>query len=666
MTLSRLVFRSMRKNMKQYYLYFFALIFSVMLCFSFVTLQSNPTVEKALEESGTATAGFEAATYVLYFIVTFFVLYANHLFMKRRSKEIGLYQLIGMTKGLIIRLIALENIILFVFAVLIGMVTGFLSSRLFAMMLLKLLEMDDIVTLSFSIVALQQSVMIFSILLVVILIQMVWMIRRVTLISLFNAAQKADERIKRFSIFHMIMGILGVGLIIYGYYESTRLFELDENRMRNLFGYMLLILVSTILGTFLFFRYSVALMMNIIRSRKKGHLNIKDVMAVTPIMHRMKGNSKSLTLITTLTGLAVGIITLSYIGYYSSETSARQSSPYDYTILNNEGYEFLDQLQLEGIDFEKDTYKISKVSFSMKNLINDELQNALLFDEDIDAETPVVSLTDYRQVNPNFTLENGDAIITSYANYFSEIMPLEKERYLLVQAGDKKVELFIRDIKKKDYFLHQDVSFGGAPVLVVTDEIFEQLSEAEGNDVFWTSQIGINLLHEQDQQRAEEIYEQLKEQRTVYGEIEEDGHVNSWVPKSFEQLRKDQISMIGTTVFVTAFLGLAFLLTTGSILYFKQMSEAEEEKDSYTTLRKIGFSTQDLMRGIYAKQAFNFGVPLVIGLLHSYFAVKSGWFLFGSELVAPLVITMSLYVAMYAVFSFLSTAYYKKIIKSSL
>src|SRR5690606_13377633 len=181
-----------------------------------------------------------------------------------------------------------------------------------------------------------------------------------------------------------------------------------------------------------------------------------------------------------------------------------------------------------------------------------------------------------------------------------------------------------------------------------------------------TSQIGINLLHEQELQRVEEIYEQFKEQRTIYGEVEEDGHVNSWVPKSFEQLRKEQISTIGTTVFVTAFLGLAFLLTTGSILYFKQMSEAEDEKGSYTTLRKIGFSTQALMRGIYAKQAFNFGVPLVIGLLHSYFAVKSGWFLFGSELVAPLVITMSLYVAMYAVFAFLSTAYYKKIIKSSL
>ena len=85
--------------MKHYYLYFFALIFSVTLFFSFVTLQYNESIIKVTKASGTAAAGFEAASYMLYFIVLFFVLYANHLFIKRRSKEIGLYQLIGPRRG---------------------------------------------------------------------------------------------------------------------------------------------------------------------------------------------------------------------------------------------------------------------------------------------------------------------------------------------------------------------------------------------------------------------------------------------------------------------------------------------------------------------------------------------------------------------------------------
>src|SRR5690606_16576226 len=144
-------------------------------------------------------------------------------------------------------------------------------------------------------------------------------------------SKKADERIKPFGVFQMIMGIIGIALIYFGYYKSTQLFNIaDPDAATNLFMNMLLILASTIFGTFLFFRFSVSFIMNLLRSRKKGHLNVVDVLAVSPIMHRMKSNAKSLTLITTLTALAIGIMGLSYISYYSSENNARQSSPYDY------------------------------------------------------------------------------------------------------------------------------------------------------------------------------------------------------------------------------------------------------------------------------------------------------------------------------------------------
>ena len=99
---------------------------------------------------------------------------------------------------------------------------------------------------------------------------MIWMIKRVSLLSLFQASKKADERIKRFNLFQMLMGLIGIGLIAYGYYESTQLFNIaDENAANNLFLNMIIILTSTILGTFLFFRFSVAFIMNLLRVRKR-------------------------------------------------------------------------------------------------------------------------------------------------------------------------------------------------------------------------------------------------------------------------------------------------------------------------------------------------------------------------------------------------------------
>ena len=267
MSLSKLVFRSMKKNMKHYYLYFFALIFSVTLFFSFATLQFNADVLATVSGSGTATVGFKAATYILYFIILFFVLYANHLFMKRRSKEIGLYQLIGMTKSLIVRLLAFENVLLFVGAVVIGIVVGFFSSRFFAMILLRVLEKEALVKMSFSTEALQQSIVVFAILLVIVLMQMMWMIYHVSLLSLFTASKQADERVKRFSPLQMGIGFLGLILIAYGYYASTKLFDIET--AGNLFLNMIIILAFTIGGTFLVFRFSVTFILNVVRLKKK-------------------------------------------------------------------------------------------------------------------------------------------------------------------------------------------------------------------------------------------------------------------------------------------------------------------------------------------------------------------------------------------------------------
>ncbi|MNP28488.1 Bacitracin export permease protein BceB [compost metagenome] len=129
---------------------------------------------------------------------------------------------------------------------------------------------------------------------------------------------------------------------------------------------------------------------------------------------------------------------------------------------------------------------------------------------------------------------------------------------------------------------------------------------------------------------------------------------------------KGQKQNMGLIMFIVAFLGLTFLITSGCILYFKQMDESENEKPNYTILRKLGFTQGDLLRGIQMKQLFNFGIPLVIGLLHSYFAVKSGWFLFGTELWTPMILVMLLYTALYSIFAILSVFYYKKVIKEAL
>ena len=78
-------------------------------------------------------------------------------------------------------------------------------------------------------------------------------------------------------------------------------------------------------------------------------------------------------------------------------------------------------------------------------------------------------------------------------------------------------------------------------------------------------------------------------------------------------MSNNQKQIMGLIMFIVGFLGLTFLITSGCILYFKQMDESEDEKPNYTILRKLGFTQGDLLKGIQMKQIFNFGIPLIVG-----------------------------------------------------
>ncbi|HWJ78452.1 MAG TPA: hypothetical protein VNR61_10305 [Niallia sp.] len=219
-------------------------------------------------------------------------------------------------------------------------------------------------------------------------------------------------------------------------------------------------------------------------------------------MHRMKGNAKSLTLITILTGLSVGITSLSYIGYYSSEESARQASPYDFILLNDQGFEFLDQLRLEGIGSDQDSFRLSEVTFNIKDLVEESLKDSPLFSHGVTSS--VILISDFHKVEPNVELKEGEAFLTSYANLFAELLPLQKEKDIVIKAGDIEIPLFIKDIRE-DYILANKITYGN-PVFVVSDDLFEKINKEAKKTAIWRSQIGINITEQSDLHRAEHIY----------------------------------------------------------------------------------------------------------------------------------------------------------------
>ncbi|MGG1863880.1 ABC transporter permease [Bacillus safensis] len=645
MNINQLIFRNLKKNLKNYYLYVFALVFSVALYFSFVTLQYSPALDD-VKGSIKGGASIKAASVLLIAIVGIFLLYANSIFIKRRGKEIGLLQLIGMTKQKISRLLNAENFILYVTAMTIGIIAGFIGSKLMLMVLFKVTGVNAIANLHFSGMALLQTLIVFFIIYGLIMLRNRRFINKQTILSLFRTTSSTEQRVKKISVFEIIIGVFGIVLISSGYYISSKLFTGSYTSMFELLLAMIYILASVIIGTFLFYKGSVSFIANIVRKRKNGYLAIHEVLSLSSIMFRLKSNALLLTIITTVSALAIGLLALSYISYYSAEKTAEQMIPAHFAMgSEKEAATFTLALSDKHIAYDQKQFKVIQAKFDAKKIVDSEVKN-------MKNDPGVLTLPVISEKNaPNFHVENNEVILSGYSDLLKKIMPIQSsgDVKLLIK---KPLDLKVIDMKK-DYLISYNFTFGGLPVAVVSQDVFEQLDQQKDPKLqLENSQyISVNIKDDKNLEQANSVFTSLK-----------------LSDNSMSQLAsaQQQKQTIGLMMFVVGFLGLSFLVTSGCILYFKQMNESEEEQSSYTILRKLGFTEKDLLKGIRLKQLFNFGIPLIVGLLHSYFAVQSGWFLFGGELWTPMLIVMSIYTVLYSIFGFLSVQYYKKVIKDSL
>lgn len=648
MSINQLILRNLKKNLKNYYLYVFALIFSASLYFAFVTLQYDPALDKA-EGTVKGAASIKAASILLVAIVSIFLLYANSIFIKRRSKEIGLFQLIGMTKNRIFRILSVENLILYFCSVFLGIFVGFAASKLIIMILFKIMGVQAIATLTFSFQPLVQTLIVFSAIYLLIMLMNYAFIKRQTILSLFRVTSMTEGKVKKVSMFEMIIGIFGIMLIIAGYVVSSKLFDGAFTQMTELFMAMIVILATVIIGTYLFYKGSVSFIFNIIRKKKDGYLNINEVLSLSSIMFRMKSNAILLTIITTVSALAIGLLSLSYISYYSAEKMAQSSIPTDFSMTDKgDADAFKEALSDSKIDYDAKVIDVIQVDVNVKEIMETSLEG-VNFDSDI-MTVPVISDESVKGIN----LAEDETLFSGYSSMMEKVISLKDSGKIELKGKNEVIPQTYMGLND-DTFLSYYFTSGGLPVAIVDQTIFDRLKRDVDPKIQKVSSvnIGIDVKDEAELEKANDLFSKMN--------FKEE-HVNDSQLENFTNQKKN----MGLMMFIVAFLGLTFLITSGCILYFKQMDESEGEKSNYTILRKLGFTRGDLLRGIQAKQVFNFGIPLVVGLLHSYFAVQSGWFFFGTEVWTPMIIVMALYTALYSIFGILSVFHYKKVIKESL
>ena len=641
MSFNQIVIKNLRRNIRHYSMYVFSITMSVMLFFGFVTLRYSEDLNSV--QSGIRVgAAIKVGVTILTIIIVIFLLYANKLFIKRRSREIGLYQLIGMTKREVFKIFALENFVLFTLTAVIGSMLGFFSSKILLMILYKIIGIQQEAHLNFSIEAFIQTIVLMIAVYIIIAFQNAIFIKRKTILALMHEYNATDTKIKKIKLYELIFGAIGIVMIVSGYYLSSVMFDnLSNAGMTTLYIRMLTILFLTIVGAYLLFRCSISLIFNTIRKYKKGMLSVTDVVSTSSIMHKMKTNALSLTIIAIVSAMSVGLLALSYVQYYNAEETARSTAPDDYIFVNKEAnQQFKKALDAEHIQYKERNYGVTRYIIDDRKV----LKNA---DETTgkapNSPSTVAKASEFKDLK----LKDDEVAIVGYSDILDKVITVNDEGKMSYKMDNQTHHLKMKSISKESY-LATIITYN-APVYVVSDHTFDQMKKHEPKNDDLNQQYGVNLTNDKDVKKAEKIFSKVKS--------ETDSSM------SYYEIYNDSKSGLGVMLFILGFLGIAFLLSTGCIIYIKQIDETEDETSNYIILRKLGYTSKDMSKGIALKIGFNFALPLIIGLCHGYFAAKSAWFFMGQSFYTPVLIVMSLYSLIYILFAFLAYIHSKRVIQ---
>ncbi|PXA36974.1 FtsX-like permease family protein, partial [Staphylococcus pseudintermedius] len=292
MRFSAIVLKNFKQNLRHYGIYLFSLMLSIALYFSFVTLKYTDSIANG-ENAKLLNSSAGIGEKFLFVIIIIFLMYANRLFIKRRTKSFALFQLIGLSRKDLMRMMMLEQAIIFIGTTVIGLLLGLFGSRLLLLIVKKTAQIPLDIKILFEPAALIVTMILVVISFILIMVQSFIFIKRRSIIQLMYDVQQSEATQANMTKAEMTFGILGIAMIGLGYYLSTIMLKNIELTLISAF----LILFLTVVGAYFFFRSSVSLIFKSLKRSKRGYVNVTDVVFTASIMHRMKKNAFSLTVI---------------------------------------------------------------------------------------------------------------------------------------------------------------------------------------------------------------------------------------------------------------------------------------------------------------------------------------------------------------------------------
>ena len=607
---NKLAISNLIKNRKLYYPFALSVILAVTISYLFYSLAFNP---KIVDLRGASAIQFtlQLGLVVVTFASAIIVLYANSFVMKNRSKELGVYGMLGLEKRHLIGMTFKELLIFGLVTVTAGIGIGALFDNLIFALLLKLSKMKV------ELVATFQWSVVLSILLVFGLIFLVIVILNAIRIIRMDALQLSREKAKgekkgRFLVFQTILGLVSLGS---GYYLAQSV----TNALLAISTFFLAVIL-VILGTYLLFNAGITVFLKMLKKNKKYYYKPNNLISVSNLIFRMKKNAVGLATIAILSTMVLVTMSAATSIYNGSENIKKLLYPHDMSISGqNVEVEDLDQLLSQYAKEKNLTISTKDVlSYASFGLSSQDGTKLTTFEKGQNSVMPktvflVFDQKDYEKMTgQKLNLTNNEVGLFAKNDGLKgqKAFSLNNHNYTIKQEIQQD---FLRDHVANQYvLLISDYNY-----LVVSNlqdfldkyqdsAIYTQLYG--GMDVTASPEEQLKLSDDFDSYVNNFSHNLKKENGMVYG-----ANIAS-------ESTVEMNALFGGVLFIGIFLSIIFMVGTVLVIYYKQISEGYEDRERFVILQKVGLDQKQIKQTINKQVLTVFFLPLAFAFLHLAFA----------------------------------------------
>ena len=610
---NRLALSNLIKNRKLYYPYTLATILVIAITYIFTSLTLNSHLDD-LPGADAIKMVLGLGLGIVALSSGIIVLYANSFVMKNRSKELGLYSVLGLEKRHLFSMILKETMIMGFVTLLLGIGVGALFDKLIYAFLQRLIGESTGLVSTFQVMTIPIVPVIFACIFSLLVLVNGFRLLRLNPLQLTKDGLKGEKKGR----FLVIQTFLGLGAMGYGYYLALSV----QNPVIAIMSFFLAVLL-VILGTYLLFNAGTTVVLQLLKKKKSYYYKPNNMISISNLVFRMKKNAVGLATIAILSSMVLVTLVGAASIYAGKKDYLVSAAPHDYSVSGNKvdltsTKKLMDDFLIKTGEQANEEVAVSYLFFGIKN---QETNKLTVFTKNERKVVPKSIVLVFSQETFKQLTGKELNLSSNQIALYTKNKTLKTQKSLSIDGKNYQIHRQLGDFINKKVPNIYKIIVSDYSYLVVPDiKIFE--SSMKGTSIAQATYVGVNVKDPtHDAKKNLDLLDQIAGEATKQLAGQTPGVPESYFSANSRYDAEGMVNgFVGGTFFIGIFLSIIFMLGTVLVIYYKQISEGYEDRERFVILQKIGLDDLQVKQTIRKQVLTVFFLPLIFAFIHLAFA----------------------------------------------